>query len=188
MCTFAYCMYQSHFWVAVVCTASRAMPCLSCNMNFHYLIWRILSLAHSLSQMHPFHVISSYFFKIHFKLSSLLRLSLPSVLSPSIFQQNLSFYTVLSMLHDPPSHLPRINHPNFILRTTQIMKVVVLQVSLSPVLPASKFQVLSPVTCSHTSSVRIFAEPRIRRIRKTAKKRLNDLWLPRAGILRSVEW
>jgi len=49
------------------------------------------------------------------------------------------------------------------------MKVVVLHVSLLPVLPASKFQVLSAVTCSHTSSVRILDGPRYRCIRKTAK-------------------
>jgi hypothetical protein len=49
-----------------------------------------------LSQIHPVHTIPSYFSKIHFKLSTHLRLGLPSGLIPSGFPTNILYAFLFS--------------------------------------------------------------------------------------------
>jgi hypothetical protein len=109
-------MKLSSSWEAVNCAATQELPSLLWNPKVHYRVHKSPLLVPILCQINPIHTIPSYLSKIHFKLSTHLRLGLPSGLFPSEFLTNILYAFLVSpqSCYMPcPSHPPWLNHSNY---------------------------------------------------------------------------
>jgi len=59
-------MQQSPSWEAKSVSDSQEIPCLLCNLKVHYHAHKTLSLKPTVSEMILIHILTPYFFKIHF--------------------------------------------------------------------------------------------------------------------------
>jgi hypothetical protein len=91
-------MELSPFIKANSCSATQESPSILWTPHAHFRVHERPSLVPILSQMNPVHA-STYFFKIHFNLSSHLCLRLPSGIFPSCLPTKTSYVALAPTRH-----------------------------------------------------------------------------------------
>jgi hypothetical protein len=114
-------------------STSLDIPCLLWNPTVHYSVHKIPPLATVLSQMHPVHSLPLYFPKNHYNVFSSTPKSSDWILPfMSVDQNSVYIFHPLHAWYMPhPSHPPWLVHPNNIWWNIQVMKVLILQSSLT---------------------------------------------------------
>jgi hypothetical protein len=120
-------------WEAANCAATQKLPRILWNPKVHYRVHKSPPLVPILRQIDPVHSISSYLRYILI-LFTHLRLVLPSGLFPSGFPINILYVFLPHSSYMPcQSHPHWLDHSNYICRRVQVMKLLIMQSSPSPV-------------------------------------------------------
>jgi hypothetical protein len=130
-----YSLTEPSSWGAANCAATRELSSILWNSKVQYRVYKSLPVVPILSHINPIHTTSSHPISLRsiLILSTHLSLGLPSGLVPSGFP-------TISYMHSSsphscymscPSHLPRLDHSNYTWRWVQVMKLLIMQFSLT---------------------------------------------------------
>ena len=110
-------------------SASQEITSILWNPKIHYPIHKCSPPVPILSQLDPVHTPTFHFLKVHLKLSSHLRLRLPSGPFPSGFPHQYPVYVSLlphTSYMPRPSHSSRSYHTNNIWGGVQILRLLIV--------------------------------------------------------------
>jgi hypothetical protein len=121
----------SSSWEAANCAATRELPSISWNPRVHYRDHKYPPLIPILSQIDPVHTIPSYLSKIYYPPTYVLVFLVISFLLAFASISYMHSTSPHSCYMPCPSHPPWFDHPNFVWRGVQIMKLLIMQFSLT---------------------------------------------------------